>query len=77
MKGNKVDVVVTMFQGVIDEVTVFADDESGKATDKALALLCTWAGEEFKTPEDFHAWADEQSEGDCKNEAFWYTTPVE
>jgi len=53
---HRVDVVVTLFQGVIGDVSVFATDENGTAVDKALAYLREWSGEDFKTPDDFHKW---------------------
>jgi len=75
-KEQKVAVVVTLFQGVIDDVSVYADDEKGTADEKALAHLREWSGQDFKTAEEFQAWMDAELEGDCDDEAHWYTTPI-
>jgi len=76
-KGQKVEVVVYLFQGVVDSVNVYADDEKGKAEDKALAFLREQTGENFKNPSEFQEWMEAELEGDCDNEYHWYATTVE
>jgi hypothetical protein len=73
---KKVEVVVYLFQGVIDGVEVYADDKNGKAPDKALAALREHFGQDFKTAEEFTAWMEAELEGDCDDEAHWHSTEI-
>jgi len=60
--GTKVDVVIDIYQGIVNSVSVFVSDKDKTAEQKALAYL----SEETETPlnsvEDFVKWR-EQNEG--------------
>ena len=70
-KRPQVQVIIKLFQGVVDEVWAFDSEE------KALQCLCHETGEDFKTAEEFGAWKDEIAEGDSKEEYRWFHPEIE
>ncbi len=67
----KVDVVVCMFKGVVDEAMVFSGEDREK---NALTAISEWVGEDFETKADFEAWSNNQVEGDSNYQVYWCET---
>lgn len=61
--GTKVDVVIDIYQGIVNAVNVFVSDKDKTAEQKALAYLSEETEQTLNSVEDFVKWRD-QSKGD-------------